>query len=57
MLSRRRFITLARVGGAVTGLGVSDAAAVEPNVVEAGYLEYLPLISRGYNGRFSARPE
>jgi hypothetical protein len=53
MLSRRRFITAATVGGAVTGLGVPGAAAAELKVIEASDLEYPPLILRGYNVRFS----
>ncbi|MEV0296158.1 BBE domain-containing protein [Nocardia sp. NPDC050710] len=54
-LSRRRFIATA--GGAAVALGIPGVAAAESRLVGATDLEYLPLVLRGYNRRFLARPE
>ncbi|WP_405178105.1 FAD-binding protein [Nocardia sp. NBC_01377] len=56
-LSRRRFLAAPLVGAAVSTLGLPVAHAVEPRMVRAGDADYVALTTRGYNRRFTARPQ
>ncbi|MBL1072972.1 FAD-binding oxidoreductase [Nocardia sp. 2] len=56
-LSRRRFLAASAAGSAATVLGLPAAHADEPAVIRPGDRDYAALAERGYNRRFTARPQ
>ncbi|WP_405132898.1 FAD-binding oxidoreductase [Nocardia sp. NBC_01388] len=57
LLSRRRFLAASTVGAAATTLRLPMAGAAEPAVIGIGDPQYDTLTQRGYNRRFTARPQ
>lgn len=55
--SRRRFLGASALGTALGTLGFPAIGAAEPGVIEVRDAAYTTLTERGYNRRFTARPQ
>lgn len=56
-LSRRSFLAASALAGAAATVGAPRAGAAPPEVVTPAHPDYATLTQRGYNRRFTGRPD